>query len=78
MNTVKLYVVTYGSGGVVAIGMDESAVKAKVEKHFANSASEFEWREDWGGLHRLYYRVTSTGRWNKIPGRFIQVVEVEL
>lgn len=75
---MKIYVATTESGGVVAAGPDEAAVKAEVEKRFTDSASEFEWRPEWSGQTRLYYRMERTGRWNKIPGRFIQAVEVHL
>lgn len=74
---MKIYVVTSGVGGVVAAGPDEAAVRAEVEEEFSGRSTETEWRKEWGGQERLYYRG-HTGRWSSIPARFIQTVEVDL
>lgn len=75
---MKIYVATYGSGGVVAAGQVEAEVKAKVEAHVARAASEIEWRPVWGGTEQLYYRHVNTGRWNSVPVRYIQAVAVDI
>lgn len=74
---MKIYTVTDGTGWVVAAGTDAADLKAKAQKDFEGCSSQFEWRQEWNGQERLYYRVDSTGRWNKIPSRFLQTVEVD-
>lgn len=72
---MKIYVATYGSGGVLMAGTDEEAVKRRAEADVSSHASEFEWREEYNRL-RMYYRMADTGRWNKIPSRYVEAVEV--
>lgn len=73
---MKIYVVTYGTGELIAAGTDEKSVRDVGEALF-QEATEVEWRPDFG-RDRLYYRYTGpdySGRWSSVPAVYCGAVE---
>lgn len=76
---MKIYVVTDGIGQVLTAERDVSRAYAVAEGQARKyGATEFEWRPDGcGSRAEMRYRAPDTGRWNTVPKRYLQVVELE-